>query len=248
MTRAEILNNLLDTYKFTRPIPVEVRRRIMKEKRRTLVAILKEKQKYSVFILLALYLYFLAKKLGISLPIAKVVMLTGVTAVTSAALVATGSYKLAQHIITHSSAIIQESPITMEAEKEKTEPDKIGTSHSAPAAVGNETVIIGLVPFDSLQGDDPVARKAAAILAGKLDELENTRGILMSPARRDYGAIRYLIFGSVVKSAGKYKIMVRLVDRETSQILANTYDEIGSVSEVGRACDKIIDGIRPHLR
>ena len=61
----KILQDLLDKYKVTRPVPAGVRRDILAHKRSNFVAIMKKLDRYSPLLGAFLFIYFLLRKFGI---------------------------------------------------------------------------------------------------------------------------------------------------------------------------------------
>ena len=74
-----LLEELLDRYKFARPVPEDIRKDILASKKKNLVRVLKTVGAFSALYGLLLSLYFAVKKAGLFVPAAKIVI-SGITA------------------------------------------------------------------------------------------------------------------------------------------------------------------------
>lgn len=73
------LEELLDKYKFARPVPEDARKEILASKKKNLVRVLKSVGAFSALYGVLLSVYFVLKKLGVSIPFAKLII-SGLTA------------------------------------------------------------------------------------------------------------------------------------------------------------------------
>lgn len=76
--KTQLLEQLLDRYKFTRPVPEDVREEILSSKKKNLVRVLKTVGAFSVAYGALLSVYFAIKKLGVAIPVAKFII-SGIT-------------------------------------------------------------------------------------------------------------------------------------------------------------------------
>ncbi len=76
----QLLEQLLDRYKFARPVPDDIREEILSSKKKNLVRILKSVGAFSALYGALLFIYFALKKLGAGIPVAKFII-SGMTAV-----------------------------------------------------------------------------------------------------------------------------------------------------------------------
>jgi hypothetical protein len=101
------LERLLETYRFTRPVPAEARSRILASKKRMLVNVLKTAGAFTALHGVFLYLYFAVKKTGIGLFTSKLVLAAAATATVSY-----GGYHAARYIAKHSA--LPKAPVVHE--------------------------------------------------------------------------------------------------------------------------------------
>lgn len=80
--RVEVFNNILNKYKFTDSVPVQVRDHVYSTKKSSLKKILKQVNDYSILFLIVIYIYFIFKNLGInaSLFVCKIMLIGAIIA------------------------------------------------------------------------------------------------------------------------------------------------------------------------
>ena len=230
----KLLQGLLEKYRVAEPVPAAVRARVIAGRRRNLVAILKKLDRYNPLLGAILLVYFLFKKLGLSVSLVQSAVVFFTVSALTVAGVTTGSYIVVKRVIDSSPKVeLQDDAGSVTIE---TTPRVIDKVDSAKTGEENAPVlrdvknVIHLQPFEGMdaQGSDVVLVSNA--IQGELVRLRGSKNILSGKASSQ--ANRLLLLGTVRKHASLYAITAKVVDGETGRIRFAATEEAKSDSLV----------------
>jgi hypothetical protein len=233
MNEIEVIDKLLSQYDMSMSLPDEVKKEIIRSKKEVLVNILKSAGKYTVSVAVILNIALLLKKAGIGISASKIgFTLHALTALTAATAVAgTGS------VIYKSYAEKTSDKITVSAPVEQSE-EKVIENNTADPVNRNEILIhkIGIVTF---AGNPEIADETSLINKTIMETISGKTGpgTIIASSDNDTTRTQLILRGSVSKINGIYYIRIKLIEGESSRIVAaldrtaTTKEEIISASE-----------------
>ncbi len=230
----KLLQGLLEKYRVAEPVPAAVRARVISRRRGNLVEILKKLGRYNPLLGAILIVYFLFKKLGLSVSLVQsAVVFFTVSALTIAG-VTTGSYFVVKRVI--------DSSMKVELQND----ERNGTIETIPRVVDNvdplktaeESIpilrevknVIHLQPFEGMDAQGSDVSLVSNTIQGELVRLRGSKNILSGKASSQ--ANRLLLLGTVRKHASLYAITAKVVDGETGRIRFAATEEAKSDSLV----------------
>ncbi len=210
----QLLQALLDKYRFTRPVPPGVRGRILARKRRNFVAIMKKLGRHNIVLGAFLVVYFLLRRIGIVATLKQCGVVLVAASLFTAAGAGVGGYIAVKHLL-DAPVKVEEGvkddaahpgPV-LDAEKDRPAPD------DAPPPLREVKNAMSLQPFEA---DGAPAEDTALVSNALRSELVRLRGIANvltagTPAR-------LILIGTVRRMGGGYTLTARVVDRETGRI------------------------------
>lgn len=147
MNEATRLNELLDKYRFTEPVPDAVRKSMIKSRKRVLIACLKKVNNYSIFFGAALFFYFLAKKIKLDISLSAGKFLAVSVNAVSAGLITGSVYTAVNHKLFENIFINSPDVQIKKEDKSETPQDKNDQAQDkqiiAPSS-GNQTDAAGI--------------------------------------------------------------------------------------------------------
>lgn len=223
----KILQDLLDKYKVTRPVPAGVRRDILAHKRRNFVAIMKKLDRYTPLLGAFLLIYFLLRKFGIIATLKQCGIILAVSVALTVAGISTGAYLVIKHALN--------SPSPIEMQKEKTEENALQKtkdqvkSHSSddytsPPRRDVKNVIV-FQPFDGMNASTGEISQVSGTIQNELTRIRGSKNIISSQAGVTIASTKLLLIGTVRKMGGSYAITAKVVNRESSKIHFATTEE-----------------------
>ncbi len=244
MTNEQILQRVLEKYKFEKPLPPEVRRDMTAMKKSTLRVILKKNRKYNLFVLLVISVYFSAKKFGAGLSFAKSITVAAALSLIAAGAVIVGSYFAVTSVMLKKPQSGHELHGLMEKGAVNTERIIIPGSNKEQ---GVRKPLIGLSPFKFSGDDGPLAGQLAKSIAAELRKIRSGENaeIIEGP---DAGKAGSMIIGSLVAVEGGHMLTVRLVDSHTSRILMYISENIESGHDINPAARNIASRISAAVK
>jgi hypothetical protein len=230
-TNIELVEKLLEKYKFTAPIPPDVRQIIIKRKRKDLVAILKKMKRYNRVIGASLFVFFTVKNFGISLSLYQSAVVVFLSLAIATASVSGGAYYAVKKYILPSATVEQPVQDTRDAAPEQ--------KKEAPSPAPLAPAFVYLAP---LEAATDVAKDAVAqVKTSFAREITQQKGpgsvayTPTSPAGRGVAI-------SLDKSGNSYTLSARLVDRATGRIL-HIYTETATRETLEASSRKIAQNI-----
>lgn len=226
----KLLQGLLEKYRVAEPVPAAVRARIISRRRRNLVEILKKLGRYNPLLGAILLVYFLFKKLGVSVTLVQsAVIFFTVSAITVAGVTA-GSYIVVK-------SIIDSSP---QVGLHKQDRDVIGKSSPGivDGSVSEKTrEVIGPVlpevknvlhirPFEGMETKGSDVYTVSNAIQSELIRLRGAGNVLSGSSPTHGGKL--LLLGTVRKHAELYSITVKVVDSESGRIRFASTEEARS--------------------
>jgi TolB-like protein len=252
MKDADKLIEVLKFYRFHEPVPVEARSHMLRARKETLKRILREKGKYSLLVLLAVNLFYLLKKFGISITLTKSVIIATMVSVLTAGSMTVTAYYIVIHTIYDKPDTIEEPDVKKnmkeKEEVEGQEPIKTDTREQSIAVRPPvPPPLINIMPFKhdkSLKSISDSLTKSISnsIKSSKGSWAVTTRGKL--PSGKRAGKV---LFGSVARLGDKFIITARLVDRKSSRVLQFFKETAGSQDDLKDAGKRIISRINKYL-
>jgi hypothetical protein len=240
------LESLLSEYKFTEPLPPEVRKGMLKSRKKTIVHILKKHRQYGLMTFLILSLFFFARKTGITLTLMKATVAAWTAAILTTVAV-TGAAVYTVHRI-----IEKNKPPETELHQ-ASEPVTVqtGGKDGTPQAASAPVIIyhVGIIPFDSSGVDTSVARTITAALKAELSSRLPGKKIAVFPSNdTEDHIIKNMLMGSVIRFGEGYRFTARIIDPVSSKILFYKSVEIHSENDIPEACRNFSGEIAEKLR
>ena len=212
------LQDLLDKYQVTRPIPEGVRRDSLAHKRRYFVTIMKKLDRYSPLLGVFLFIYFLLRKFGIIATLKQCGIILAISAALTVAGVSTGAYMVIKHVL--------DTPIPVEMQKEKAEDISKIKDEAKSRSVDDYTSpplrdvknIIVFQPFDGMNASKGEVSQVSGTIQNELTYIRGSKNIISSQALTPEASTRLLLIGTVRKMGGNYAITAKVIDRESGKI------------------------------
>lgn len=214
----KILQDLLDKYKVTRPVPAGVRRDILAHKRKNFVAIMKKLDRYSPLLGAFLFIYFLLRKFGIIATLKQCGVILAISAALTVAGVSTGAYMLIRHVL--------DTPSPVEMQKERAEDiskikddakSRSVDDYTSPPLRDVKNIII-FQPFDGMNISTGEISQVSGTIQNELTHIRGSKNIISSQVSTPDSSTRLLLIGTVRKMGGNYAITAKVIDRESGKI------------------------------
>jgi len=207
----ELLIRVLEKYKFTAPVPPEVRREIMKRKRKILVNILKRYGAYTPFVGASLTVFLFMRNVGFSLTLIQSAGILVVATALAAATVTGGVYYTVTRVLSRPTAVELPSP---PAENGST---TISDRPSAPRdGLQLSPPTYYIAPVDVSEGvTQEASEKVKAAIFSEITRAKGPGSVTYAPSTP---AVRGVAF-TMEKAGDAYTLTARLVDRDTGRIL-----------------------------
>ncbi len=250
MKNADKLRELLEFYRFYEPVPPEGQSRIPQARKETLKRILRKKGKYGLLILLGINTYYLLKKLGISISLAKSVIIAVTVSVLSVTTVTAAVYFTLQYVTGEKPDIIEKPEIE---EKINKEVEKRGSLNAdideKPVAIKPAVPrpLLNIIPF---KHDESLKKISAQIIGDICNSVKSSKGNWAVTTTVDLTSMKKadkVLFGSIAKLGGKYIITTRLVERKSSRVIQFIKETAESEDDIEDAGKRIISRIYKHL-
>lgn len=214
----KILQDLLDKYKMTRPVPSGVRRDILAHKRKNFVVIMKKLDRYSPLLGAFLFIYFLLRKFGIIATLKQCGVILAVSVALTVAGVSTGAYMVIKHVL--------DTPSPVEMQKEKAEDNSKIKDDAKSRSVDDYTSpplrdvknIIVFQPFDGMNVSKGEISQVSGTVQNELTRIRGSKNIISSQALTSEVSTRLLLIGTVRKMGGNFAITAKVIDRESGKI------------------------------
>ena len=226
------MKSLLDKYKLDQPIPQNIQDRMISKKNYIYQKTLKSMGKVSFFSSMMISIYFSLKKIGISITLAKIILIT--TAVASAV---TGSYITINHIINNKDQIINENRTKEKSiiiQKNKTETNLIEKRSHYPISVYRFT-------STSIKKNKTLNEITSSIIS----KLRNNKGknYVNLFTNKNKFTSDYNVFGTMEQVENKIIVTVKIVDTKTSSMVYITQEETESGEEISKISSKLSNNI-----
>lgn len=229
-----LLQKILNRYRLNHPVSESGRQRMFSARQRTLVMIMKNKGKYGIFFALVLKIFYLARRFGTPLSVAKSAVVATTALLVTTGAITTGTYytvKYIQHEL--KTNVLKESPAFIPSEN---------TSPAPP----QYDIAIG-----KFQSPGSGGKLAAALEDDLRTRLSKMRGkekvIMLSKLPPDAKKPpRYLLLGSIIPMGEHVRVSARLVEISTSKIVvyvSHTIDGKENIQEAGKAIAGRVAGI-----
>ncbi len=216
----KLLQDLLDKYKVTQPVPAGVRRDILAHKRRNFVAIMKKLDRYTPLLGAFLLIYFLLRKFGIIATLKQCGIILAVSVALTVTGLSTGAYLVIKHAL--------DTPTPIEMQKENTEDNSLQKTKdeaksqptddfTSPPLRDVKNVIV-FQPFDGMNASTGEISQVSGTIQNELTRIRGSKNIIPSQAGVTNASTNLLLIGTVRKMGGAYAITAKVIDRETGKI------------------------------
>jgi len=230
----KLLQGLLEKYRVAEPVPAAVRARVISRRRRNLVEILKKLDRYNPLLGVILIVYFLFKKLGLSVSLVQSAIIFFTVSALTVAGVTTGSYIVIKRAIDSSTYVMLEKDakdVTIETTPRFVDKvDPLQTGEESIPALRQVKNVIHLQPFEGMDAQGSDVALVSNTIQGELVRLRGSKNILSGKASPQ--ANRLLLLGTVRKHASLYAITAKVVDSESGRIRFAATEEAKSDSLV----------------
>ncbi len=216
----KILQDLLDKYKVTRPVPVGVRRDILAHKRRNFVTIMKKLDRYNPLLGAFLLIYFLLRKFGIIATLKQCGIILAVSVALTVAGISTGAYFVIKHAL--------DTPSSIEMQKEKSEDNSLqkpkdedksqsADDYTSPPLRDVKNVIV-FQPFDGMNASTGEISQVSGTIQNELTRIRGSKNIISTQAGVTNASTNLLLIGTVRKMGAAYAITAKVIDRQSGKI------------------------------
>lgn len=242
MNRADTLRKILWKYKLQRPLPPELKKRILRYRKDTLSAILKRRTPRFFIMMAAAAVFLWAKRMGITLSFLKSAAVAGAVSVAAAGVAVTGAVYTVKKLSSPAPARIE---VPAPENKEEIKSGAEDSTRLIPM-VRDPSVVktrIAVLPFEFMSDDGAAAREARARITDGL--LHARKGVELVSAESPGNSL--LIMGIVIREGDEYVVSVRLVQRADSQIVLLATERARGRDGLQSACRAIVDRIAGKL-
>jgi len=244
--KGNILRQVLEKFRLTRPVPAELRARILATKGPRFREALRRTGDYTPLFGAAAWLFFLLRRFGIGVSVAGSAVILAVTAVTLATAVSAGAYFAAVRTAPPLPGSVEKSegamipvPATVHPAAKDAAPDP---APEDPDVVRNRS---GVALFTAAGAERETVLKVTDTVARELAQLMgNEKIVSLRLGRRKVGR---MILGSVEKLEGTYTITARVVGVADSKIISFVTESAATKDELEEACRKIAHELARHI-
>lgn len=238
--RINILQRLLERFKFFKPISLGIQRYILSTKKGVLMATLKSVGVYSFFYGLVLGIFFRARRMGFSLSVAQSAFVLGIISTIIACAITVGAALSIQSL---SSVETEKKVIGPERVENKTE-----TREKTNKVIQGIRYRMGIQPFTGENVDSVTMKMITNRIAHRLIVLKGeNRVIRMSSGKRPKN-VNLILMGFVGKMGDIYMISARVIDVETARAVFMTSENFTSENEINTACDRIAGNVAGRIK
>jgi hypothetical protein len=234
MNEKEIMRRLLEKFRFTAPLPDDVRRGMPARRKSGLVSILRMKRKYGVFIAPVIWFFFLARRLGVPMSVAKCTVIVWAIIILMTGAATTGAVYAVKLL-----APVESAPEAPAVPGKGGEVRADARSVSSSPGVEEPPASLGVVPFEFVGADAELAEKVTRKIGGRLIGSRGAGKVVYSGGPAGSRKAKTLLLGTVVKLGDGYRITARVVDTASSRILVFASEKISSAGEADEACERI---------
>jgi hypothetical protein len=224
------LNLLLNKYKFANEIPSNVQKHILKSKKRALFSIYKKNKKLSVLVFFAVNLYFLIKRFGLPFTFAKTYVITVVSIAITLGAFAAGSsvfiydqYFVEKHVYDGVS-LVKGIGIEHISDEIKAKPAKLAFSHK-----------LTIIPFEAEDSEAKIAKNILNDIMKHLIRIKRKPVVVIKHDISQAETVKLLI-GVIIKLEDTYRISVKIIDKETTEVDFYDVEQVKSQDEISDAC------------
>lgn len=236
MSYIEIMEKIVKDYNLARPIPENIKREGVRLKKATLINILKEKGKYSLFVLAVIKIFFLLRKMSITVSIGKCFILSIVFTLSILGVLSYGGIKFVLNNIKEQEVTppVKENVIIKTPHISLLQKRRHGTVKPLKA----KNFFLGVVPFSFDEKRSNTSKSVSNAVAVELNKLIRNKKteIFKNRPERIY---KNLLLGSIIKQNGIFKINVRVVDKVTSQVLHYETVTANGRDDIKNACKRL---------
>lgn len=234
MRKIEQFEKLMSKFRFTRPVPLEVRRRISSSKKKQFRTILKKTGGYSVSFGIIASLFFSLKKLGMGVSIIKTAIILASVTAASVVLIATGVYTTVKHIDRdekRETGVLETGQLDVQpAEENDSEPA------DSPEAIASR---IAVRVFTADNADKNMSVTVTDAVADELALLRGKDFTLNIRKSNDEKRYRMILVGSVEQRDSVFMITARVSDVRDSRVIFYASEEAASPGDITAACKSI---------
>jgi len=224
----KILQDLLDKYQVTRPVPAGVRRDILAHKRKNFVAIMKKLDRYSPLLGAFLFIYFLLRKFGIIATLKQCGVILAVSAALTITGVSVGTYAVVSHFIDTSQLPIELPGEEGDAVKDRPSERSVPQAPATPLPLREVKNVLMFQPFEAVGASTGEAARVSAAVQDELVRLRGQKNIISSGSGIPDATKRLLLVGAVRRNGTNYAVTVKIVDRATGRIHYAATEEAGA--------------------
>lgn len=211
------LQDLLDKYQMTRPIPAGVRRDILAHKRRNFVAIMKKLDRYSPLLGAFLFVYFLVRKFGIYATLKQCGVILAVSAALTVTGVGVGTYAVVSHLID-----ISHAPVEFHNDEDALEDQSSDIPEPppqvAPLPLREVKHVMAFQPFDGLNAPSADVSLVSESVKSELVRIRGDKNIISARVQAPNPETNLLLIGTLRRDGANYAITAKVVDRDTGRI------------------------------
>ena len=245
-----IFERALYRFAFKEPLPEHIQQAIQSYKKESLVQTLKELGEYNIAYGLILKIYYLTKRLGISISVAQSKMIFGIISfLIGIVLTIVLSIAIKNIGITENTVIDNTKKNEFMKEESKTYKQIINKKSQIDKKKNKNTKFrIGIEEFTGDLIDKSILKKITDNLAYKFIQIKGKNRIIDLRSNRGQSHINLLLRGSIEKLGETYIITAKIIDIESSRILFITTEEAESIDSIKDACSMIAERAAESLK
>ncbi|MBN2080420.1 MAG: hypothetical protein JW838_15725 [Spirochaetes bacterium] len=226
----ELMQRLFLKYRLTNPLPADVQEHAYREKRKTLISILKKLGLFSPLYGVIVVVYLALRKLGFGIGVAQSAVVFFVASAITTAGVAVGGYTAVKILSAGTPPPAEQEEMDM-----TTTPvmhDVARQQHSAHTDVSAYDLIIQFYGLENNGADEAMVQRVSGALTDEILRLKgNNRAIFVSAPSETV----WLLSGSVEKLDTSFLLTVRLTNRRTRKIIFAVSEEATSEEDLIQA-------------
>jgi len=241
MKPVTLLQKILNRYRLNHPVSESGRQRMFSARQKTLAMIMKNKGKYGLFFAVVLKIFYLARRFGIPLSVAKSAMVATTALLVTTGAITTGTYYTVKYIQHELKTDVLEEPSAFMPADDKAPP----SGNALPVHVQYD---IAIGKFQSSGSGSNLADALEDDLRTRLSRMRGKGKVIML-SKLPPGAKkppRYLLLGSIIPMGEHVRVSARLVEISTSKIVvyvSQTIDGKENIQEAGKAIATRVAGI-----
>lgn len=243
MKEQDPVKKIMEKYKYDVDLPDDVRKTMLKSKKKVLVKIFKKKGYFSIFLFFVLSLFFRLKTIGITITMAKsFVIVLIMSASIFTAVTVSSAYGI--KVLIDNYYIEKKQKIQSDKLKNTLQPDNIPVKEKIVARKVHYKMVIN--PFE-ISNNNQMSKVFTSQVANEIKKIKGKQSVVVSKSAPEKFEAIMLMNGSITKISEAYNVSIRIIDINTEEILYYKSVKVKNSKEISIISRKIAEQVSKLL-